>query len=605
MKKKRFSFIYVITLALLLGLTGCSRTVDDVAKWKAGGNVEKLIKALQDPKYEVRLAATEALGDLKAEQAIDDLAALYNDTEDEIVMAAVEALAEIGTAATVTPLSAALKLDFSESRIIAAEKLGELKAVGAVPQLVDALDDSEAAVQLAAAQSLGQIGDPSAGEGLAGKIDDSSAALRLACVKALGQCGGDAAAAALIRALGDSDSNISKAAIDSLETLGDFSRSYALEAIKHENAQIRSGAIAVLRRLKAVPTSGNDLIWYQLARASVDSDQDLDEGVTANLINMGDAAVDTLLLAAAHPVEAFREHATYVLEHMGRSVLEAVIAAAEKNAGDAAKKWMAARGSWPGAPSWQIDLWAALAALDPSFNLDRAVVSSLEMQARPAFNVIINPQFNVTREYIPLLIALLGDTTMPPSEQADYDADGIPIIKEKRDMFRGEANRTISEEKLSAAGYKATLPLIAAIEDEDELIAGNAAHILGSQGEKRALEPLMNVVRKKLEAGEILTDSPFYIALQKMDEPVAEPLLLKIRPNPDRAMRVFARKYEGIRPISAETKNDVDDPSQPVHFRIGYINNSGRIGDMMVTFMSDEEGDWVPTPPLPEQLPSL
>ncbi|MDZ8119263.1 HEAT repeat domain-containing protein [Pontiella agarivorans] len=604
MNKRLFSFIYLITFAVLLGLTGCSRTVDDISKWKAGGNVEKLIKALQDPKYEVRLAATEALGDLKAEQAIDDLAALYNDSEDEIVMAAVEALAEIGTPAAVTPLSAALKLDFSESRTIAAEKLGALKAAGAVPQLVDALDDSEAAVQLAAAKSLGQIGDPSASAGLAGKIDDPSADLRLASVESLGRCGGDSAIAALIRALGDSETHVSNAAIASLETLGDSTKPSVLNALKSENSKIRSGAIAVLRRLKAVPTTGNDLIWYQLARASVDSKQGIDKGVVANLVKMGDAAVDTLLQAAAHPVEAFREHAAFALERMGRSVVERVVAEAEAKAGTDAKKWMAGRGSWPGAPSWRIDLWASLSALDPTFSLDHAVVSSLEMQARPAFNVIINPKFEVSREYIPLLIALLGDTTMPPPEQPDFDDDGIPVIKEKRDMFRGEANRTISEEKLSEAGYKATLPLIAAIEDDDELIPGNAAHILGSQGEKRALHPLMKVVNKKLEAGEILTDSPFYVALQKLDEPAAEPLLMKIRPNPDRALRVFSRQYDTIRPVSAETEDESGDVSQPVRFRIGYINGS-RIGEMIVTFMPDRDQNWVPNPPLPEQIPPM
>ena len=604
MKRRLFLFLHLICIATLLGLTGCSRTVDDVAKWQASGNIEKLIKALQDPKYEVRLAATEALGQLKAERAVDDLASLYNDSEEEIIKAAVVALAEIGTPATVTPLSAALKLDFTESRTLAATRLGELKAVGAIPQLVEALDDTDSAVQLAAAKALGQTGDSAASQGLAGKLDDPSADLRVACVESLGLTGGDAAAAALVRAMGDSESKVSKAAVSSLKNLGSPATPYALKALRNENREIRAGALSVLRAHNTIPDSGNDFIWYQLARASVDSKEDIDKGVVAQLYKTGDAAVDTLLEAAAHPVEDFREHATLALERMGQRVLDKALAAAEAQANTDAEKWFAARGSWAGAPSWKIDLWAALASLDPSFSTDSAVISSLEMQARPAFTVIANPQFGTSREYIPHMIALLGDTTKPPPEQPDYDEDGIPVIKKKRDMFRGEANRTISRQKLAEAGYKATLPLIAAIEDDDELVAGHAADILGGQGEKRALRPLMNVVKRKLSAGETLTDSPFYIALQKMDEPTAEPLLLKIRPNPDRAMQVFARQYPDIRPISAETKDETGDLSQPVTFRIGYIDK-GRIAELIVTFMPNGEGDWIPAPPLPEQLPSL
>lgn len=602
MKRRLFTFLHLLTITAMLGLTGCSRTVDDVAKWRASGNVDKLIKALADPKFEVRLAATEALGELKAEKATDHLAALYNDPEDEVIIAAVDSLAQIGTPSTITPLTAALKLDFPESRETAATQLGELKATGAINQLVEALDDSELSVQLAAAVSLGQIGEEAASEGLAGKLDDSSSKLRLACVESLGKTGGDAAANGLIQALADEDEKIGKTAVKSLQNLGEFSVPYALDALKNPETKIRAGAIFVLRALKAVPESGNDLIWYQLARASVDSKPGIDRGVAANLAKMGEDAIDALLEAAAHEVEDFREHAAFVLERLGKPVLEKAVSAVASLANSAAKEWMASGNSWPGAPSWRIDLWAALAALNPDFAPDGAVISSLEMQARPAFNVIVNPKFTANREYIPHMISLLGDTTKPPPEQPDYDEEGIPIIKEKRDMFRGEANRTISTEKLTEAGYKATLPLIAAIEDEDELIAGNAAQILGEAGEKRALRPLMNIVGKKLKAGDPLSDSPFYIALQKMDEPAAEPMLLKIRPNPDRAMRIFARQYVGIRPISAETKDETGDVSQPVNFRIGYIEK-GRIGELTVTFMPNGEGNWVPTPPLPDALP--
>ncbi|MDF7798422.1 HEAT repeat domain-containing protein [Pontiellaceae bacterium B1224] len=604
MKRNAIAFIHLLIVMALLGLTGCSRTVDDVAKWKAKGHTEKLIKALADPKIEVRLAAAEALGELQAEPAVDSLASLYNDSEETVILASVEALAEIGSPSITTPMIAALKLDYLQARLTAATTLGELKATGAINQLAEALNDAEADVQLAAAISLGQIGDESGSEGLVGKLNANSPALRQACVVSLGQTGGDVAAGGLIRALGDENNDVSQAAIQSLENLGAPCVPFLLEALKNENIEIRRGTITTLQELHAVPESGSDLIWYELALASVNNDDEIDPDVAQILIEMGEPAYDTLLEAAAHPVKAFREYAAFTLEHTGKPALKKSVAATDTNAGSSAKKWMAKRGSWPGAPSWRIDLWASLAALNPQFNLDTATANSLEMQARPAYNIISRPQFEAQRETIPLLIALLGDTTEPPPEEPDYDAEGIPVIKKNRDLFRGATNRQLAKEKLSDAGYMATLPLIAAIEDEDELIAGSAADILGIQGEKRALHPLMNVVETKLQAGDPLTDSPFYNALQKMDEPEAEPLLLKIRPNPDRAMRVFERKYPGIRPMSSETKDTTRNLLLPIDFRLGYINK-GRVGELMVTFMKNEEGNWVPSPPLPDQLPSM
>ena len=106
MKRKRFILFTLLALVATLGLVGCSRTIDDIAKWKAKGNIEKLIQALEDPKVEVRQAAAVALGELKAEPAVDALAVLFSDPEERVTLAAVDALAAIGTDSTTTPLIA-------------------------------------------------------------------------------------------------------------------------------------------------------------------------------------------------------------------------------------------------------------------------------------------------------------------------------------------------------------------------------------------------------------------------------------------------------------------------------------------------------------------
>ncbi len=597
---KRRPFLSSVLLALVLMVAGCSRTIDDVAKWKAKGNIEKLIKALSDPKVEVRQSAADALGELKAEPAVDALAARYNDAEPTVVLAAVKALAAIGTESTTTPLIAALKLDQAAARETAAVALGMLKAAAAVEPLAEALGDSEEAVQCAAATSLGQIGDEAASKPLVQKLSSGSDALRLACAEALASTGGDVAADGLIGALADSSGAVRKAAVASLVTIGKPSIPYALNALKNDEESIRAGSIAVIQQLQAIPLTGADSIWYALAKVSVDKSGAIDSSVVEKLARMDDK-VDTLLEAVAHNVADFREHAFRALETIGEPCTAKAVAAAQSSAGAA---WFKTRGKWNGAPSWRIDLWGALTALNPQFKLDRGMAGSMAMQGRPAFTVIVAPDFKPSREYIPLLIALLGDTTMPPPEQPDYDAEGIPVVKQAIDRFRGEANQQMAKAKLDSAGDLATYPLIAAIEDDNELVAGHAAELLGEQKEAGALAPLIKVLGRKIAAGEQLTTSPFYNALQKLDDPAAEPLLLKVRPNPDRAMRVFERKYPGARPISAETKDETGHYSQPVHFRLGYIRD-GKVGEMEFTFMKDGSGDWIPTPPLPDRLPAM
>lgn len=600
---KRASFVRLATFAILLalGLSGCSRTVDDVANWKAKGNVPKLIKALQDPKMEVRLAAAEALGELKAPEAVDALAALFNDAEEEVLVAAVQALASIGTESITTPMIAALKLDPTPARLTAAETLGVLKAASAIDPLAEALNDSDESVQCAAATSIGQIGDEKGSAPLAGKLDAPSEKLKMACVAALGKTGGETGIAALIKTMGVDSGALRKAAAESIILIGKPAVAQLHDALKNDNENIRRGTLSVLRKLKAEPTGGEYWIWLQLAKVSTDNNEEIDTAVVGKLFDLGATAIPTLLEAVAHNVADYRNHAFLTLEKMGKDSLEPVLASVMTQAKGDARAWFDNRSQWHGAPSWRIDLWAALAAHNPQFDLDPEKAANLVKRARAAFQVIVAPDFKATHAYIPLLIDLLGDDTKPPPEQPDYDASGMPIIKKRIDRFRGEANQEISKQKLQAVAELAAFPLLAALSDGNELISGNAALLLGELADPRAEKPLMGILEKKIAAGEHLSNSPFYVALQKLDSMESEPVLKKIRPNADRAIRTFERKYQNIRAVSAETNDTGVDPSLPITFRIGYIAH-GRVGELPIKFIKDGYGDWMPSH-LPTQLP--
>ncbi len=588
MNRKIFGIFSTLAIIFVLGLTGCSRTVEDVARWKTNGKSEKLVRALDDLKSEIRLAAAEALGELKAETAVDPLAALFDDPEADVVLASANALVSIGNAPAASHLMLALRLDNADVRLIAATGLGTLKSTNAVSELALVLDDSAAEVALAAATSLGQIGAEEASEALAAKLKAPSVKLRLTCVQSLAKTGGKAAAKGLTEALTDSD--IHQTSVESLIAIGDASVPYALDALKSSSKPIRVGAIAVLKGLKAIPLTGIDAVWYQLAKLPTDT---INAATIQKLAK--EKNLPTLLEACAHSESTFRGNAFRAIEAIGESCTAPALNAANQTA------WFKNRSAWHGAPAWQIDLWAALESLNPEFALNDSVAQTLRAQGRAAFRIIASPKFKPTRAYIPLLIGLLGDQTAPAPEQPKFDKDGIPIVKQTRDTFRGEANQQTAKDKLIAAGDRAVLPLIAASTGANELVAGHAAEILGKIGDARAVKPLLGVLSQKIETGEVLTDSPFYNALQQLDDPAAEPVLLKVRPNADRAMRIFARKY-GIKVLSAENREAATDAPLPVTFRLGYIAGP-RLIETPVTFAKDSNGDWTPTPALPDQLP--
>ena len=584
---------------LMLGLVGCSRTSSDIARWKAKGNIEKLIGALQDPKAGIRQEAATALGELKAEAAVEPLAILFNDPESAVGLRAIDALVAIGNNPATGHLIQALQLTNSEARARAATGLGTLNATHAVDALIVALDDSEEPVQCAAASSLGIIGEDKASGPLAAKLKSPSPTLRLACAKALGSTQGSAAIKGLVAAMADESEDVRKAAIASLVAIGTPSVPTVLDTLKHENEAMRQGAMAVLQGLDAVPTAGKNLIWYELARVAVGNKTDLDMAVVDQLSRMDGDAVDTLLEAARHNVAAFRNHAFRALETIGKPCTAKAVEAATGHATPAGRAWFTARPTWSGAPSWRLDLWGALTALNPEFSLDQATAANLQAQGRTAFRAI-SADFTPTRETTPLLIRLLGDETTPPPEQPDVDAAGMPVVKKAIDRFRGEANQHMAKERLVAAGDLAVFPLLAALHDRNELIAGHAAAILGAIGDHRALDPLIGILEQRIKKGEELTNSPFYAALQKMDDPSAEPVLLKIRPDSERAFRIFERRYTGIRVNFADKR--VEDGATTT-YRLGYVDKSDNLGQMDVTFARNTAGDWTPSPALPDELP--
>jgi len=539
------SFVRVIFFGIfVVAFLGCSRTPEDVARWTKSGNVEKLIAALEDPKVEIREGAARGLGTLKALAAVDPLAKRFADSETNVVFASVGALIEIGEPAS-SKLIEVLGMENVVLQKMVIKPLGEFKVVAAVDPLVGKLDDADEEMVLDVVVSLGLIGDERATPALLAKMGSSSGALRLACVKALLKTGGEGRIDAFVLALVDEDADFHAEVVAALVAIGSPARDALLKELKSSDKKLRAGVLEVLALEKdLVPADGEWAVWYRLALASVDDDASLDVTLASALAEMNNLQV--LIEAASHSDADIRQYGAFALERIGQPAMSATLKAAEAGANPEALAWLTGRSGWKGAPSWRLSLWAAIKAL--------------------------NPDFKPSAECVSELIKKLNGS----------DFMAVAGLKKK-----------ITEKKSVAV-----LPLIAAMYDSDQKIAEESADVLQRIGDRRAIKPLKDILSKKLAAKEALSRSAFYSALQSFDDPEAEVLLLKIRPNSYRAMRVFDRKYSGLHAKSASTQDGLDGQSKTITFRIGYLDGAN-IFEQVISFKKNEQNDWVPFPVLP------
>ncbi|MCK4563666.1 MAG: HEAT repeat domain-containing protein [Verrucomicrobia bacterium] len=599
MKKKTIVIYHMLVIVCILGLVGlkgCERTIEDVAKWKSQGKIGKLVCALGEEDREIRFAAAKALGELKAEPAVEPLAALLAESDPQLAITAIESLVAIGNESAEKHLVTAIYLEHSKVCLSAINGLGTLKSIRALQPLIITLNSPDNEIATAAATSLGLIGDEESIKPLAAKMQSHSSSLRLACVKSFRNIGGQEATAELANALGDINNKIRQFSIDSLVAIGEPAETYALAALRNKNAQARLGAVAVLKDSATVPTAGNDLVWYLLAQAPGEN-KAIDAATVSQLADMGNDAVEALLEAVAHDSSNLREHAFRALETIGEPCLLQAINAAEAHAGPAGKQWFNERTTWAGAPSWRIDLWGAATALNPYFKLNNHDATGLQSK-ESSLRTVATSKFQVSREYIPLLI----DQIREAAKSENIELFKIDLFGADSQTIYEEGDWRISRKHLVTAGDLAVFPLIAALDASDQRVANVCANVLGTVGDQRAVLPLTEALSRQVDKGEHLTLSAFYIALQKFDDPAAEAILLKIRPDTHRAIRIFERQYPGCRITDTRSKNTQAGYSRPIAFQLDY-HRDGKAGKLVIIFRKNDKGDWVPTPALPTELP--
>jgi HEAT repeat protein len=200
-----------------------------------------LIAATKDEINDIRKQATESLGELGSEKAIEPLIALLKDSDSYVQKQAAKLLGQLGSEKAIEPLIALLKDEDSDVREQAASSLGKLGSEKAIEPLIALLNDQDSSVRWRAAYSLGKLGSEKAIEPLIALLKDEYSSVKEQAARSLGELGSEKATELLIALLKDEDSYVQEQAA---RLLGELGSEKAIEPLfvlfKNKNLEVQN-----------------------------------------------------------------------------------------------------------------------------------------------------------------------------------------------------------------------------------------------------------------------------------------------------------------------------------------------------------------------------
>jgi len=148
-------------------------------------SVPALIEALGDSVVDVRVRALSALVKIGATDAAPSMVPLLRDPDGWVQSTALQSLAMLGSEDAIDPAMENLHDSDFRARINAMDALGALKAERAVPAIVKQLDDENPDIRRAAVVALAQIGSPKALPALERACDDEDWEVRVYAAEAV------------------------------------------------------------------------------------------------------------------------------------------------------------------------------------------------------------------------------------------------------------------------------------------------------------------------------------------------------------------------------------------------------------------------------------
>jgi HEAT repeat protein len=247
-------------------------TIHSLTKLTIRNKCDLLIAALSRRAIYVRKSASEALGELGHERAVEPLLVLLKDVNFDIRLSAIRALGQIWKLPDLVKLGSST----SQERTEAATVLGELRDERAVEPLLVLLKDVNFDIRLSAIRALGQIWklpdlvklgssasqerteaatvlgelkDERAVEPLLALLVGTSAGVRIAAVAALGQLGAEQAVEPLLALLDNASAGVRAAVVGALDRLHHERAIEALHTLQNDqHHMVRAAVAAVLKK---------------------------------------------------------------------------------------------------------------------------------------------------------------------------------------------------------------------------------------------------------------------------------------------------------------------------------------------------------------------
>lgn len=281
------------------------------ALWKLGNTeaTQAVIEALAD--RSVRISIIDALGEIRATQALKPLLGLLSEDDAIIRRNVIRVLGQFDDSQAITPLipllndkSAGVRKKAAEllvrmgwepennlqerQYLIASQMWDELIELypDCAESLIALLSDEDSSVRDGVALALGYLGDTSAVNPLIKALTDENNAVRRLAASALGMLGDGQAVNALLVAMQDEDEWVREAASEALGKLGDIGTMDTLvECLLDDNMWIRLNAAAALDGMGWEPTDDIHKAAYVMSKGTIDEAKKLGANPFISIIN--------------------------------------------------------------------------------------------------------------------------------------------------------------------------------------------------------------------------------------------------------------------------------------------------------------------------------
>lgn len=469
-----------------------------------------LIEALKDPHHNVRIAAAEALGEIRDPDAVDPLIRVSCDAREDVRIVAAGALGRIGDRRAIPPLIRFFSDSYHGVRVAAADAVAAFGR-DALGPLEEALDDPVPVVRVTAVKAIGLIGATESIPTLIEHLGDAAPEVRWSVARALADFGAPAVEP-LFLVLKRGTKEMRLAAIDAFwEMPGKRAGEALRHALEDEDEEVRTKAAAALRKREVID------VWQRALGSQVQ-----DEG------------------RAGKAKQSARQEDRKAFDRSGRQEIGRLIAALKSR-------------------DWNTQLGAA---------------TRLIMMGRPAVDGLIRALRCEDPEIQTAAASLLGEmreTAVEPLIGALSDKERFVRLVAARNLgkignkraiealigsLHQESDSAVRAAVAEALGYmgsrQAIEPLVLALQDRSVEVQVAAARSLGYIRDSRAIEPLLQAL------GDV-DDRVRHAALEALKDPdgtARDYLLDALRSRDEKIRKGVAEALEagGWKPESGEEK---------------------------------------------------